>query len=170
MEALMLYHLRQASGLIDARRWIDAVPGLRWMTSGSLLVVWLSGGYLAERTSVWSLAWPKVALAVILLLGALTGMSFRRIRAIRRMYDVGETTDAEFAKRLNESLLKLSLGIRAGLIFGVILIMTAKPPMLESLAILGSSIVAVLMVVYFGSVRQIDLRNSSNAPSNQPRT
>jgi hypothetical protein len=68
-EGLMLYHLRRASGLADARRWIDAVPGLRLMTSGSLLVSLPSGGYLTDRISEWSLAWPKMALVVLVLVG-----------------------------------------------------------------------------------------------------
>jgi hypothetical protein len=143
MEALVLYNLRRASCFAEVRSSINAVPGLRWISAGSLLIVWLSGGYLAERASLWSLAWPKVSVAVVVLLGALSGISFRRIRKLR------QPEGGEFAKSLSQTWLQASLGIRAGLIFGLILLMVTKPPLLGSIVILAVGSLVMYLATAF---------------------
>ena len=42
-EVLSLFHLRRASTVIEARRWIEPVPGLPLVAMGSLLIIFFSG-------------------------------------------------------------------------------------------------------------------------------
>jgi len=61
-EAPSLFHLRRASTLTDASRSIEPVAGLPFLTSGSSLVIFFSGVYLAIRMSAFEAAWPKVTM------------------------------------------------------------------------------------------------------------
>ena len=83
-EVLSLFHLRRASDLSDVHRWIDPVPGIPLLAIGSIFVVLFSGIYLAVRMSAFDLAWPKVAMAALLLIAPFGGLSGKRTRAIRR--------------------------------------------------------------------------------------
>ncbi len=62
-------------------------------------------------------------------------------RAIRRTFTASKTTEAQLAGLLEDRVLEGSLSIRIGLIFGVVLLMTAKPGTLESLGILAASVI-----------------------------
>ena len=146
-EVLMLHRLRQAAGIAEARLWMDPVPGLRPMAIGSLIVLFFSGGYLADRMHVWTSAWPKVAVAAIILFAALGAASGRRLRAIRLIGRKEKATQTELAGKLQEGFLKISLGTRIGLVLGAILLMTAKPPLLQSLIVLGTSMVMGLAAI-----------------------
>ena len=46
-EALSLFHLRHASSLSEIQRWMDPVPGLRWIAISSMVLLLVSGIYLA---------------------------------------------------------------------------------------------------------------------------
>jgi hypothetical protein len=83
-EVLSLFHLRRASTLTEARRWIEPVPGLPLLAMGSLLVVFLSGIYLAMRMSAFGLAWPRVTVGALLLIAPLGALTGRRMRTIRQ--------------------------------------------------------------------------------------
>ena len=85
---------------------------LRLITSGSLFVLLLTGGYLTAQVNAWTLAWPKVAVGGLVLYGALSGLASR------------------------PALLKPSFGLRMGLVPGFVLLMTAKPALPAALAIL----------------------------------
>ena len=60
-------------GILGIR--FERLPSSRMFSSTCLLILFFSGGYLTERLSMWSLGWPKVAVAVVLLFGALAGIS-----------------------------------------------------------------------------------------------
>jgi hypothetical protein len=140
-EVLSLFHMRRVSSLTEARRWIELVPGLRLVAIGSMLVIFFSGVYLTVRMSAFELAWPKVAVAGLLLIapfGALTG---RRMRAIRRDCADDKAFNSELLNRLQDPFLKMSLGIRIGVFSGIVLLMTAKPELWESISILGIFVV-----------------------------
>lgn len=145
-EFLSLSRLRQAPDLDDVRRWVDPVPGIPLMAMASILVVLVSGIYLAVRMSAFDLAWPKVALAALLLIapfGALTG---KRMRAIRRMLAEATPTKLEVLKRLQDPFLKISLGVRTVVFLGIVLLMAAKPEFRQSVAIVVGSVVLGLLL------------------------
>src|SRR5260370_32913731 len=71
IDALILFQLRRATSPTRANLWLELWPAVPWIAGGSGLLLLLSGGYLADRMSAWTLAWPKVAFAVLILIGLL---------------------------------------------------------------------------------------------------
>jgi hypothetical protein len=145
-EALSLFQLRRVSSLTELRRWIDPIPHLPWIARGSLLLVFLSGVYLTVRMSAFELAWPKVAAVALLLiapLGALTGW---RMRTIRRACVETKAINSELTGRLQDPFLKISLSIRLALVLGILLLMSAKPDLWQSIDIAGISVVVGLLL------------------------
>ena len=145
-EALSLFELRRVSSLADLRRWIDPLPHLPSLARVSLLLVFLSGVYLTVRMSAFELAWPKVAVGTLLLIapfGALTGL---RMRAIHRACVEIKAINSELTRRLRDPFLKVSLSIRIALFFGILMLMSAKPDLWNSIAIVGTSVVLGLLL------------------------
>jgi hypothetical protein len=145
-EVLSLFHLWRASDLSEVQRWIELVPGIPSLAIGSIFVVLLSGIYLAVRMSAFALAWPKVAIVALLLIapfGALTG---KRMRAIRRSSVEASTMKSELLRRLQDPFLKISLGIRIAVFFGIVLLMSAKPELWQSIGIVACSVVLGLLL------------------------
>lgn len=145
IELLSLSNLRRASTLAEAQRWMDPVPGAPLIAMGSLLVIFFSGIYLAKQISAFAMAWPKVTIAAILLIAPFGAVSGRRMRAIRRASaDAGRMT-SELLSRLHDPVLKISLGIRIGVFFAIVLLMAAKPGLSVSVSIVGFSVVLALL-------------------------
>ena len=139
-EVLSLVRLRRAPTLTEARLWIDPVPRLPLAAMGSLLLVLFSGIYMAIRTSAFGEAWTTVTLAALLVaapLGAITG---RRMREIRQTITRATAIDSELRARLQNPVLKVSLGIRIAVVLGIILVMGAKPELWESVGVVGASL------------------------------
>jgi hypothetical protein len=159
-EVLSLFHMRRVSSLTEARRWIELVPGLRLIAIGSMLVIFFSGVYLTVRMSAFDLAWPKVAVAGLLLIAPFGALTARRMRAIRRDCADAKTVNPEPLNRLQDPFLKTSLSIRIAVFFGIVLLMTAKPELWESISILGTFVV----VGFLSSVLSGRRRGSSLTP------
>ena len=140
-EALSLFELRRASTLTELRRWIDPLPYLPSLARGSLLFVFLSGVYLTVRMSAFELAWPKVAVGALLLIGPLGALTGWRLRAIRRASVETKAINSELSSRLRDPFLKVSLSIRTSLFFGILLLMSAKPDLWVSIGIVATSVV-----------------------------
>lgn len=140
LEALMLHRLRSAGNARETRVWIDLVPGLPVIFIGSLVLLLLTGGYLTVQTSAWPQAWLKVTLAALVLMVPFGAVSGRRMRAIRRMSASEHPDEAGLIRRLQDPVLKFSLNIRMTLVLGIVLLMTAKPELRESLGICFASL------------------------------
>jgi hypothetical protein len=160
-EVLSLFHLRRASTLAEARRWIEPVPGLPLVAMGSLLVAFFSGVYLAMQMSAFNLAWPKVTVVVLLLMAPLGAMSGRRMRAVRRACAAEKGSHSELLGRLQDQFLKISLGIRIAVFLGIVLLMGAKPGLWESIGVVGASVALGLLSPLLASRRSASL----SAPS-----
>lgn len=131
--------------MADARLWIEPVPGLPLVAMGSLLLVFFSGVYLTIRMSAFGEAWPKVTVAALILVAPLAAITGRRMRAIRRTCAAAAALTRELRGRLRDPLLKISLGVRAAVMLGIVLLMGAKPELWESVAIVGASAVLGLL-------------------------
>ena len=139
LEVLSLHRLRRASTLTDVRRWLQPVPGLPLLTVGSALVIFLSGIYLAMRMSAFELAWPKVSIGALLLIAPFGAITGKRIRAIRQVCTQTKALNSELTTRLQDPFLKVSLGIRTAVFLGIVLLMSAKPELWESITIVVAS-------------------------------
>jgi hypothetical protein len=144
-EVLSLSHLRRASDTGDVRRWIDPLPGIPAVAIASIFVVLFSGIYLAMRMSAFDVAWPKVAVLALLVMAPFGAFTGKRMRAIRRNSLEASTMKSELFKRLQDPFLKISLGIRIAVFLGIVLLMTAKPDLRQSIGIVVCSAVLGLL-------------------------
>ncbi len=145
IDALILFQLHRATTSTAAHPWLNlwsAVPGIAG-SSGLLLL--LSGGYLTDRMSAWSLAWPRVALAALILIGILGAITSKRMSALRRICAAEKTNESECLRRLRDPVLKTSLSLRIVLLFAAVLLMNTKPGWGESLGIVGGSVILGLI-------------------------
>lgn len=150
-EVLSLFHLRRAGTLPEVRLWLAPVPGLPLFAMGSLLLTLLSGVYLAIRMSLHSEAWPKVTVAALLCVAPFGAMSGRRMRAIQRACAAAARIDTPLRLRLQDPLLKISLGLRIAVLLGIVLLMGAKPGLWESAGVLGAAAALGLVVPLLAS-------------------
>jgi hypothetical protein len=160
-EVLSLLHLRRVSTSTEARRWIEPVPALPLIGMGSIFVVFFSGVYLAVRMSAFGLAWPRVTVGALLLIAPLGAMTGRRMRAIRRTCVDDQAINSELLSRLQDPFLKVSLGIRIAVSLGIVLLMTSKPELWESITMVGISAAVGLL----SSLLPWGLGGSLSAPS-----
>lgn len=151
MEWLLLFRLRRASGASDAESWLGAWKAVPWTASLSLLVLLLTGGYLVGRLGQWALAWPKAALVALVLIGALGGVTSKRMRLARKAYGADHS---ECLRPLRAPILKFSLNMRIGLLFAAVLLMTATPRLYASWGIVAAGLVLGFLVSLGGSARR----------------
>ena len=141
LEVLSLSRLRRASTLSEIQLWIEPVPRLSRIALGSLLIILLTGVFLAIQMSGFGLGWLRVTVAAFLLMAPLGAASGRRIRNVQRLSANSKMMQSEILDLLRHPFLKVSLAIRIAVFLGIVLLMTAKPGLPESLAIAGGSVV-----------------------------
>jgi hypothetical protein len=125
MEALVLIQLRRAQDSASARAALAAFSAIQRVSGLSMLVLLLTGLYLATAYWQWRGAWMGSGILGLVAVGAVGGvMTGRRVARLRTSLGAGET-----GASLGESLpaLRASLGIRAALLVGVVYLMTVKP-------------------------------------------
>ena len=94
---------------------------------------------MAMRMEAGGLAWPKVAVMALLFVVPLGVVTGRRMRTIRHICASNKTSQSELLRRLQDPFLKVSLGIRVAMVLGIVLLMTAKPELAESIGIVAAS-------------------------------
>ena len=146
-EALSLLRLRQASSLTDAHLWLEPVRGMPLIAMGSLLIILVSGVYLAVRMSALELAWPKVTVLALLLIAPLGALTGRRMRGLRRACAEVMEFNPQLRRRLRDPFLKVSLSVRIAVALGIVLLMAAKPGWTQSLTIVGASVLVGFLSV-----------------------
>jgi hypothetical protein len=100
--------------------------------------------------SAFGRAWTQVAIAALLLIAPLGALTGRRMRAIRQAC-ANEKTMVTELRRLQDRLLKASLGIRIAIFLGIVLLMAAKPDLAQSIGIVATSVVlGVFSQLFFG--------------------
>lgn len=144
-EVLSLSHLRRASDPAEVRRWIDPLPGIPALAISSIFVVLFSGMYLAARMAAFDLAWPTVAVLALLVIAPFGALTAKRMRVIRRSLAETSAMKSELFRRLQDPFLTISLGIRIAVFFGIVLLMTAKPELWQSIGIVVCSAVLGLL-------------------------
>jgi len=153
MDWLLLFRLRKAANAQDAESWLGAWKGVPWTASLSLLVLLLTGGYLVGRLGQWTLAWPKAALVALVLIGALAGITSKRMRLARRAC-VKSEGDSECLRRVRTPILTFSVNMRIGLLFAAVLLMTATPGLYASWGIVVGGVLLGFLVSLAGSARR----------------
>jgi hypothetical protein len=140
METWLLFELRRTAIPDHARGLVRIVPLIGIAAVGSLVIIYATGAYLTESLHSWQFAWPRLAVAEIVLyalLGALTG---RRLRAINRYFATSNADRSEWAALTESPYLKISLSTRIWIVLGTILLTAAKPPLKGSLIVVAGSV------------------------------
>ena len=165
IDGLILFQLRRATTATAIHPWLNLWSAVPRIAGGSGVLLLFSGAYLTNRMSAWTLVWPKMALATLILIAVLGAITGKRMRARRQVCAPGEAGELECTRRLQDPMLKVSLGTRIALLFAAVLLMNAQPAFWESLAIVAGSVVlgsiAALLVHSGGS----DSLTNSNARS-----
>ncbi|HEV7966658.1 MAG TPA: hypothetical protein VGP19_03750 [Candidatus Acidoferrales bacterium] len=140
LEAVALMRLRRATSASEARLWLEFAPGLPALTMASFLLMLVSGIFLTTQMSGWMLAWPRVAMGALILIGPLGAAAGRRMRAIRLACGARSPNESDLIAKVRDPFLKFSVNIRIAVVIGIVLLMTAKPGLRQSLGIVVSSV------------------------------
>ena len=146
VEGMLLARLRRTTSARDAEPWLGMWRMVPWSASLSLLVLLLTGGYLAGVLGQWPLAWPKVALVALVLIGALGGITGKRMRLARKACSAGDGSDSECFRRLQDPLLKIAVSMKTALLFVAVLLMTATPGLYASSGIVAGGLLVGFLV------------------------
>lgn len=147
-EGAILFRIRSAQSVEEARFFIRVFQRLRAVAIPSFLGVLVGGMYLASR---WGrgISWIPLALGATLLImligGLVTGIRIARLRKALSSAENDVSIEAPSAMT-KDSLLLLSYGLRVGLGLGIVFLMTAKPGLLGSLYALVAGCGAGLLV------------------------
>lgn len=141
IDALILFQLGRARTLSATQPWLNLWSAVPRIAGGSGLLLLISGGYLTARMSAWTLAWPKVALATLILIAILGAIASRRISALGRGFAADQAGEVESGMRPLDPFLRISLSTRITLLFAAVLLMNVKPELWGSLGILAGSVV-----------------------------
>jgi hypothetical protein len=166
LEAVSLLRLRSAITASEARLWMDLAPGLPALGIGSFVFMLLSGILMTTQSSEWTLAWPRVAMGALILIAPLGAVTSRRMRAIRAARAAHEPRESDLIAMLRDPFLKFSINIRIALVLGIVLLMTAKPELRESLGIVVSSAFLGFVSTVFGGVTP-NRRSPAPNPGNE---
>jgi hypothetical protein len=123
----------------------------------SLVFLLLSGIFMTSQISGWALAWPRVAMGALLLIAPFGAVTGRRLRAIQIACAASKTNVSDIFAKLRDPFLVFSMNMRIALVLGIVLLMTAKPELRQSLGIVVSS-------VFLGLVSTFFWRRESRAP------
>lgn len=146
-EVLMLFRLQRSRNIADAQVWSDLVPGLDWLVMISVVSVLASGVYLTIQIRGWGFAWLDVALVSFFAMAPLGSIFSARMRSIRRAVSNGNVTaQGEHGRFAPDRALHISLYVRITALLGIVFLMTAKPGLGGSLAIMGLSAALGLLI------------------------
>jgi hypothetical protein len=146
-EGAIVFRIRSARSVGEARFFIRAFQRLRIVAIPSFLGVLVGGMYLAARWGRGTF-WLPLALGATLLImligGFVTGIRIARLRKVLSSAENEESIEALSAMTKDAALL-LSYGLRVGLGLGIIFLMTAKPDLPGSLGALAAGCIAGLL-------------------------
>src|SRR5712671_5234034 len=146
-EGAILFRIRSAQSVEEARFFVGAFQRLRIVAIPSFLGVLVGGMYLASK---WGrgILWIPLALGTTLLImligGFVTGIRMARLRKVLSSTENDVSIEALSAMTKDTALL-LSYGLRVGLGLGIVFLMTAKPDLPGSLGALAAGCSAGLL-------------------------
>ena len=148
LEWIVSAFLRGATTTDQVRAWLRVYRTSLPVSGPGLLVLILSGGYLAQVTGAMKNGWMSASLLAIffaLVIGFV--LILPRVRAIRGSLPEGSAPlPANSTALLRAPGLPTLIRVRAMLALGIVYLMTAKPDtFLSSLLVLGAAVVLGLL-------------------------
>jgi len=148
--------LRKATTTDQVRAWLRVYRTSLPISGPGLLVLILSGGYLASLSGAMKTGWVSASLlAIVFALGIGFMFILPRVRAIRGALPEGSgALPAQATAALRAPALPALIRVRGFMALGIVYLMTVKPESLgASLLVLGVAIVLGL-IVSAGTFRQ----------------
>jgi len=148
LEWIVSAFLRGATTTDQVRAWLRVYRTSLPVSGPGLLVLILSGAYLAQVTGAMKNGWMSASmLAIVLALGIGFVFILPRVKAIRAALPEGSAAlPANVTALLRAPGLPTLIRVRALLALGIVYLMTAKPDTLaSSLLVLGAAIVLGLL-------------------------
>lgn len=71
IDGLILFQVRRATTATATHPWLNLWSAVPRIAGGSGFLPLFSGVYLTNRMSAWTLVWPKMALATLILIAVL---------------------------------------------------------------------------------------------------
>jgi hypothetical protein len=146
-EGAIVFRIRSAQSVEEARFFIRVFQRLRLVSIPAFLGILVGGMYLASkwgRGSFWIPLALGATLLIMLIGGFVTGMRIARLRKVLSSTENDVSIEALSAMTKDTALL-LSYGLRVGLGLGIVFLMTAKPDLLGSLGALAAGCGAGLL-------------------------
>jgi hypothetical protein len=167
LEGVILLRMRSAENHDQLRFPAHAFRRLGPIYGIAFAGILLGGIYLAAELQLRA-SWVPLALGATLLFLAVGGIvTGRRMSRIRRALDKSDQPFESLAIVAKSTALVVSYGFRAGLLLGILFLMSATPPLLASLLALGATAVAGVLLAL--RLRRISLRWDNNCFRAQPR-
>jgi hypothetical protein len=149
LEAAVLLRIRSSLNVEQARGGVLSFSRLRGIAMPAFLGVLVSGIYLAYLYgggTTWIPASLMAMLLVMLVGGTVTGIKMARLKRLVSSTEEAGAIDVILARTQDRALI-LSYGFRLGLVVGIVFLMTAKPGLELSVAVLaGAALVGVMVV------------------------
>jgi hypothetical protein len=148
LEWIVSAFLRGAATTDQARAWLRVYRTSLPVSGPGLLVLILSGGYLAQVTGAMKNGWMSASLiAIVIALGIGFMFILPRVKTIRSALPEGSSgLPANATALLHAPGLPTLIRVRAMLALGIVYLMTVKPDTLaSSLLALGAAVVLGLL-------------------------
>jgi len=140
--------LRRSTTTDEARSWLRIYKLSLPVSGPGLLLLFLSGFYLASATGAMSHGWISASLLGILLaLGIGFVFILPKMRALRAALPEGDAGLSEAGReRVQDPMMVTLVRVRAILALGIVLLMTAKPEALSTslFILLGAIVIGML--------------------------
>ena len=146
LEGMILLRLRSAENQDQLRFPVRAFRRLGPIYAFAFAGILLGGIYLAAELQLRA-SWVPLALGATLLFLAVGGIvTGRRMSRIRRALDKSDQPFESLAIVAKSTALVISYGFRAGLLIGILFLMSATPPLLASLLALSATAVGGVLL------------------------
>ncbi len=145
---LGLRSLRRAQRVEQARALLNLLEATGPISGISLLIVLVTGVYMASTAWGWRTPWIDVALVSFLLLlptGAVMGIRRHALAVQANQMPDGPLPDS-LRCGIRDPLLGASTIMLLGLLLGIFFLMTVKPALVGSLIVMGISVVVSLVL------------------------
>lgn len=140
--------LRRSTNAEQARAWLRVYRVSSPVSGPALLLLILSGGYLASLIGVMKQGWIPatfIAIAVVVALGV--AINVPRLGRVRKALAAGSGELApELRARLQDGLLATSVRLRISIAAGIVFLMATKLPFGSSMLALGCAAVFGLLL------------------------
>src|SRR5262245_31690162 len=144
IEWVGLKHLSQATSYEQAREWARLWRFLAPLGVPSVLVVLVSGIYMATTLGAWDFAWTRVALPTLVIVAIAGGVvGRRRARLTSALATNAGPLPPTLLRDLKQPLLLASLRLRVALLVGLVFEMTVKPDSAGAVVMLGFALAGV---------------------------